>query len=92
MNYIFALFMIPKSVMDILPFFKSMTSNLHKMKDFIKKLIEKKKEKGPDRTLLSLLINTEHNGEKIEPELLMAESLTFLLAGHETVIYYSLTH
>lgn len=84
MPYILALFALPKGFVDRIPYFYLLLTNLGMMKRFLKNLIEKKKNKEADGTLISLLINAHDNNGKIDEEILMAESLTFLLAGHET--------
>ena len=47
----------------------------------------KKKNPSTEENMLNLLLNTQYEGESISYELLSAECLTFLLAGHETVIF-----
>jgi cytochrome P450 len=92
MNYLLMSSIFPLWVVDNIPFtFRSVKSNLTILKSYIVGMINKKRKSDSiDNDLLSLLISTKED-EKISDDLLLAESLVFLLAGHETVLTYRFT-
>ena len=79
----------PQFIVDSLPIYtvqiikESKATIISNLKDLIKR---KREELGNEEKndLLSLLMNSDHDGEKIPEDLLIDESFTFLVAGHET--------
>jgi cytochrome P450 len=97
--FFFASTIIPPEILKLLPFqFVNDTfDSISKMREIIKGIMKERRmklkegiEEENEGDLLNLLMNAEHEGEKIPEELIIDESFTFLFAGHD-VFFKSLT-
>jgi hypothetical protein len=90
--FFFASTIIPPEILKLLPFqFVNDTfDSISKMREIIKGIMKERRmklkegiEEENEGDLLNLLMNAEHEGEKIPEELIIDESFTFLFAGHD---------